>query len=206
MLAAADSAIFLAQMGSDLREELGGGVAGSKWYGSGTLGGFLRSMDPPLGVNDLHVWDPDRHATPALSSRAGEQADLPPLVMHVCQVTDFPKLASPVWPNVFDALAEYARSHAFNLTEITAWTRDRLAEEPVPVGRTPIGFVVRAAVWAGVGFQSETPPTADEIRRGVLTITVDRAQSAGLSLTDHEVAQFEAWLCGDGDQVGPPTA
>ncbi len=198
-LARADGPVLLSQLGHELHADLDAEITATKWFGSRTLGELLRGMEPPLGVDERSVWDPLRHAPPQTATSEPDPTGLPPLLVHICQVTDLPRLRSSVWPRVFETLAAYVESHEFNLTESTAWTRDQLALGDAPVGRAPLGFIVRAALYGGVAFNSDPPPTSEHILRGVLRTTVDRAESAGLSLTDAQFQELQQWFRGNGE-------
>lgn len=198
MVERSDAPILLSKMGLELREHLGAEITTTKWFGARTLGAFLRGMEPPLGLDERYVWDPQRHPPPEASSPESDITGLSPLLLHVCQVTDLPRLHSSVWPRVFEVLGDYVEHHEFNLTESTAWARDQLALGDTPVGRAPLGFIVRAALYGGVAFNSDPPPTSEHILRGVLSTTVDRAQSAGLALTEPQVEELRRWFSGDG--------
>lgn len=201
VLGRSESPVLLSQMGLELREHLGVEITATKWFGARTLGEFLRAMEPPLGLDERWVWDPERHEVPAIAPKAAVTSsvvELPPLIASICQATDLPRLDTSLWPLVFDKLGEYARTHDFNFTESSRWVRDQLVGGGVPVGRTPVSFVVRGALYGGMSFNSEPPPSAEDIRQAVLAVTVDRAQSAGLPLADADAEELRRWFSGEG--------
>lgn len=195
LIADRPEATYLAQLGLALRERFGAEITSSSWFGYRTLGGFVRSLGPGLTVDELFVWDPQVHPDPG--SNGPDAPGLPAPVLDVCRATDLPRLDAGTWPAVFEVLEEYLALHVFNLTEITAWSRDRLAERSLPVGRTALGFVVRAVTWSGVSMRSTPPPTAVVMRDAVVAVTLDRAQAAGLSLAESDVGVFTRWLAGE---------
>ncbi|MBL8774272.1 MAG: NYN domain-containing protein [Acidimicrobiales bacterium] len=194
--------VLLSQMGLELRDHMGAEITATKWFGARTLGEFLRSMEPPLGLDSRCVWDPERHEAPVAAPLSADPPantnGLPPLIVNVCQVTDLPRLDTAVWPRVLAALAEYVRTHDFNFNESSAWVRDQLAATELPVGRTPVVHTVRAALYGGASFNGDPAPSAEDLLSAVLTNTIDRAQSAGLPLTEAEVEELEQWLRGKG--------
>ena len=206
-LARAEGPVLLSQMGLELRERLGAEITATKWYGARTLGEFLRAMEPPLGLDGRCVWDPERHEAPTtpapVTTPEVTTVGLSALLVDVCKVTDLPRLDTTVWPRVFEYIGEYAGTHEFIFNESSAWVRDRLVDSDVPVGRTAVGFVVRAAFYGGVSYNSDPPPSSEDILRGVLASTVDRAQSAGMALTEGQVEELRQWLCGSGG--APPS-
>jgi hypothetical protein len=124
-------------------------------------------------------------------SRGG---DIAPEVLAVEQVVGMPRLTSETWAQVFQTLERYASTHAFNLTECTAWTRDQLAVEGTPVGRAALGWAVRGARYGGADLGNDPPPTALAIATGVYRNSVYLAQEAGLELTPDELDGFARHL------------
>ena len=121
---------------------------------------------------------------------------LPPRIEQICQITDLPRLGADSWRWTFELLAQYAENHAFNLTECTATTRDRLAQEGHQVGRGAIGFITRGAMLGGTRLDSQQAPGADEIREAVIRTTVARAQVSSLNLTTEDENELRDWLSG----------
>ena len=95
---------------------------------------------------------------------------------------------------MYEALATFGEDHEFNLTEITKWSRDWLAQNGIDVGRTVFGYVVRGALSGGVSLKDRPGPTADEIAGAFLRSTLARGAAAQLLLTREETQVVSEWL------------
>ena len=110
----------------------------------------------------------ERHPDPEPQIDIRPAIDYPVVIHDLARVAEFPKIAPDGWPTLFDALAEYAATHVFNLTECTAWVRDRIAETNYYVGRHIIANVIRGAGLARVRLDSHPAPTAAALRDGFM--------------------------------------
>lgn len=113
-----------------------------------------------------------------------------------------PALPSSAWVQVFEELAAYSRRGRFNLTECTAWVRDRLAERGTAIGRAAVGFVVKGCLYGGVPLTSPRDP--EGLRAGFLDCLSNRMQAAGGAVTDEDRETLQHWLdgsIGDGPAV-----
>ncbi len=199
-LARSDNPVYLSDLGSSLHEKFGKQIQATNWFGYSALNGFLRSVPGAgLQVRGVYVWDPSRHDSPLEQASAVYSAssiELPATIEGVCQATEMPRLSAENWPKLFEKLAEYARSHRFNLTECTAWVRDKLREDMVRVGRQSVGNVVKGALMGGVSLKADPPPSAEKIREGYAESIVSRAESQGVPLDDRSAAAMREWLAG----------
>jgi uncharacterized LabA/DUF88 family protein len=199
-LASSDKPVYLADLGSSLHENFGKQIQATNWFGHSALNGFLRSVPGAgLQVNGAYVWDPTRHDSPRDQASAAHKSSapkLPAIIEGVCQATEMPRLPAENWPRLFGKLAEYARGHRFNLTECTAWVRDKLREDMVQVGRQSVGNVVKGALMGGVSLKADPPPDADRIREGYAESIISRAESQGVPLDDRSAAAMRVWLAG----------
>lgn len=200
-----DVPVRLSKIGSDVRNELGGDVIDQTgWFGHDSLSALLRSMEFP--VEGEYVWDPRISHRPNQPSSAATEIDpdvgpqrLLELIDNVCRITDLPKLDRADWKPTFDTLARYARSHVFNLSECTRWTRDQLEATGHSVGRAAIGWVVKAVALGGARLDGVSAPQSEDIRDALIRTTIDRAQAATLELTEDDVADLREWLTGNGE-------
>lgn len=190
-VAKSDEPMLLSVLGSRLRDEFGDSID-DQWFGTGSLGSFVRRMSSASDIRaeGHYIWDANRHSAPRVA------AALPPRIEQICQITDLPRLGADSWRWTFELLAQYAENHAFNLTECTAMTRDRLAQEGHQVGRSAIGFITRGAMLGGTRLDSQQAPGADEIREAVIRTTVARAQVSSLNLTTEDENELRDWLSG----------
>ena len=196
---------LLSSLGIMLRSgSLGEAIDRSGWFGAGTLGALIRSLEgaSELRVKGHYVWNAARHAEPE-EEEADTLAGMPAFIAHCCRITDLPRLNRQSWKATFAALARYAAAYDFNLTHCTAWTRDQLKGEGVHVGRQAIGFVVRGVLFGGVRLAAKPAPNADQIRDALLGNTLDRAQAQGAEVTERDRAELREWLGADGGTAEP---
>lgn len=193
-----DGPMLLALLGSELRAEFGDAIEDTNWFGTGSLSSFVRRMGATSGicVEGHYLWDADKHSAPQTAAPSPQHMALPSRIEQICQITDLPRLSADSWRWTFELLAQYAENHTFNLTECTAMTRDRLAEEGHQVGRGAIGFITRGAMLGGTRLDSQEAPGADEIREALIRTTVARAQVSSLNLTAEDENELRRWLSG----------
>ena len=193
-VARSDEPMLLSVLGSRLRDEFGDSID-DKWFGAGSLGAFVRRMSTASDIRAAghYIWDANRHSAPRV---AVPLLALPPRIEQICQITDLPRLGADSWRWTFELLAQYAENHAFNLTECTATTRDRLAEVGHQVGRGAIGIITRGAMLGGTRLDSQQAPGPDKIREAVIRTTVARAQVSSLNLTTEDENELRDWLSG----------
>ncbi|WP_328467523.1 NYN domain-containing protein [Actinoplanes sp. NBC_00393] len=189
---AAPGPLNLASLAHDLRRQLGPSVDQTNWF---SYGGFVRALES-LGLahakfSNHFVWDDSRHDPPESSGAAGPT---PEPVGRLSALLSLPRLPQEMWPAVYQALADYAASHHFNLTEATRWARDRLAEQGVDVSRAAIAFVTRGTAFGGAPLYRQPPPDAAEIAVAFAANVLNRAEAASINLTDDEAAQVRSWL------------
>lgn len=180
-----DGSMLLADLGLQLREKFEDEINRTGWFGTGTLGEYMRSIG--FQTEGHYVWDPERQ------SRPGETEGN---VERVCRIAGQPRLSSQKWSDVLRTLAEYISLHEFNLTQCTGWTRDRLASQGVQVGRSAIGYVVLGAIAGGLEPKARPLAREADIRRALIRNMIVRAQAASLSLTESDEDDLRKWLGG----------
>jgi uncharacterized LabA/DUF88 family protein len=185
----------LASLALELRRELGGSIDESRWFG---FDGFVRSLEslelPNMRLSQHFLWDGSRHETPDLAAMAKPELTLPESVARLTALLSLPRLPHESWSPLYQVLSSYASSHQFNLTEATRWSRDRLVEQGVDVSRKAVGFVTRAASFAGCPLWRKPPPTAVEIGAAFVENVLSRAEAAAIALTAEETEVVQAWL------------
>jgi hypothetical protein len=200
LIRAAAEPLTLSAVGNLLHERVGTEVIkASRWFGLGSLPALVREYDERLEVRGYYVWDPQRHHEPSSPSHSIE---LPAIVEEACSLLDVPRLSSISWTSAFETLSEYARTHSFNLTEATSWSRDRLAEAGLPVGRQSLGFIIRGCLHHGVRLDREPPPSAEELGDAFLGTVTERARSAGLDLSEADLDVVRSWITGRSSSDG----
>ncbi|WP_433794427.1 NYN domain-containing protein [Actinoplanes sp. CA-252034] len=189
---AAPGPLNLASLAHDLRRQLGTGVDSTNWFG---FGGFVRALEslrlPQAKFSNHFVWDDSRHGPPETTGTAGPAPDS---VTRLSAPLGLPRLPREMWPPVYRALADYASSHHFNLTEATRWARDLLAEQGVDVSRSAIAFVTRGTAFGGAPLYRQPAPDAEEIATAFADNVLNRADAAAIALTDEECAEVRSWL------------
>ncbi len=170
-------------------------VSTSQWFGHGGFTRALESLDlPGMQVSQIYMWDGSRYETPRAGAPATYDPTLPEPVGRLCAELTIPRLPRATWPEVYRALADYAGSHDFNLTEATRWSRDTLSERGLNVSRSTLGFVTRGAAYGGSPLYRTPPPTADDVATAFVGNILDRAAAAEVALGEDEVATVKAWF------------
>lgn len=181
--------VRLADLGQVLRSEFGDAIDSTDWFGCGSLSGFIKSM-PGVQWEGHYAWDSNKHSAPTNTTA------LPGSISEICQITELPRIGAEAWKAVFDKLSLYSSTHEFNLTECTSWTRDRLAEDGMRVGRNPIEYIVHGALLGGVRWDARLAPSADDIREALIVTTLDRFDASGSNLTEENRVTLKKWLQG----------
>ncbi|BCY06852.1 NYN domain-containing protein [Actinoplanes sp. L3-i22] len=189
---AAGGPLNLASLAHDLRRQLGPSIDDTNWFGNG---GFVRALEslslPAAKYSNHFLWDSARHDPPESGVSTGPA---PEPVGRLSALLSLPRLAREMWPPVYQALADYAGGHHFNLTEATRWARDQLAAQGVDVSRSAIAFVTRGTAFGGAPLYRQPPPQAAEIASAFADNVLNRAEAAAIALSDEEIAEVRAWL------------
>ncbi len=180
-----------ASQAQEVRHEIGSSIDDSDWFGSGS---FVRSLRR-LGLGGVkfsqhYMWDETRHGPPA----TGRGDELPEPVARLVALLGLPRLPQESWGPLYQALADYASTHRFNLTECTRWCRDRLVEQGVDVSRNAVGFVTRGTAFGGCPLYRQPPPATHEIATAFVDNVLDRAEAQAIGLTEDEVELVRGWL------------
>ncbi|WP_436521580.1 NYN domain-containing protein [Actinoplanes sp. HUAS TT8] len=182
----------LASLAHDLRRQLGPSVDDTNWFGNG---GFVRALEslslPSAKFSNHFLWDSARHEPPESGVATGPA---PEPVGRLSALLSLPRLAKEMWPPIYQALADYAGEHHFNLTEATRWARDQLASQGVDVSRSAIAFVTRGTAFGGAPLYRQPPPAAAEIATAFADNVLNRAEAAAIALSDDEIVEVRAWL------------
>lgn len=199
---ATTKALNLATIAHEARERLGPVVTASRWFGRGSLSAALDAVGLDGAQRSQHLlWDETRHETPVpLVRTPPTKTQVPSPVERLCVLLDVPRLSSDNWRRVYDVLSLYAREHDEEIVpaEATRWVRDRLETDGEPVGRGAISFVERGCRFVGVSLDATPRPTGANLADAFTRNTLDRAQHAGIELTDEEVDVVRHWIRGEG--------
>ena len=182
-----DGTILLSELGAKLRSKFGKEIDQTDWFGAGSLGNFVRSLDYRTAGH--YALDPDKHpepngdsmlkegeVTPAPNLKQEESDFIPEYIARIFRITGQPQLSSKKWKAIFEGLALYASTHEFVLTECTAWTRDYVANTGCRVGRNVISSIVLGVITAGLDLKSRPAPIAIEISDVIFKNIISRAQ------------------------------
>lgn len=170
------------------------GARESNWLGAVTFTAAIERLAlPHVRRSEIYLWDEERHQEP-VSAESFLTSELPEAVELLTRTVDMPRLKSVAWPAVFAKLADYARSHEFNLTDSTKWTRDGLALDNIQVGRAALNYVVRGAQLGGAPLNNDPPPTAEDIANAFLTTLINQAYSAGVNIDSQDEETIAGWL------------
>jgi hypothetical protein len=193
----ASEPLNMASLAFRLRTQLGASVGDSNWFGFGSFARAVASLNlPNLRISQHLLWDHSRHSEPVPEPGAAVQqrTALPEPVERIVHQLDLPRLAQSWWPAVYQTLSDYARSHRFNLTECTSWSRDQLRDQGLPVSRGVVAFVVRGTSYGGFPLHRQPPPTAAEIGAAFTGNLLSRAEAAEVTFTDDENTTVRTWL------------
>lgn len=169
----------------------------TSWFGYGTFRAAVTALElPNVRFSQHHLWDTDRHQPPETTERKSTLPD--PLAM-LMRALEIPRIASADWPKVFSALAGYAATHEFSLSEATSWVRKALMSEGIQISRQELVYVMHGAHFGGVHFDASFAPSADEIGLAFLHALLDRAESVGVRLDAEMETRLGEWLGISGD-------
>ncbi|WP_262402226.1 NYN domain-containing protein [Actinomadura sp. CNU-125] len=189
----------LASLAQQVRAELGAAAVGPTWFG---LGGFARALSslnlPGLTMSQHLLWDAGRHQPPEGGT---QKVPVPEPIERLGDLINLPRLPQDWWPAVYGALSDYASEHTFNMTECTAWSRDRLSEYGLRVSRQHIGFVMNGAARGGSPLHQNPPPTAEEIGEAFVRNVLERIDSSETVFSEEDLAVVRVWLDAPVDHV-----
>lgn len=182
----------LASLAQQVRTELGADAIGPNWFG---LGGFSRALSslnlPGLIISQHLLWDGDRHQAPEGGT---QKVPVPEPIERLGELMNLPRLPQDWWPAVYGALSDYASEHTFNMTQCTAWSRDRLSDYGLRVSRQHIGFVMNGAARGGSPLYQDPPPSAEEIGEAFVRSVLKRIDSSETVFSEDDLAVVREWL------------
>lgn len=192
----ATAPVHLPPLGNRLSRQFRDEINSTNWFGAGSLSGFISAeLDSGLMVSGQYVWDPARHATP--EERSSTVIRLPESIEDTWRTLELPRLDAPVWHALFEALADYVATHErFNLTECTAWVRDRLVERRQAASRTAVGYVVQGVIRSGTRLDVTPGPDVDTLREAFLLSIESRLAASGIEVSEALLDDVHAWLGG----------
>lgn len=190
----ATDALNLAALAAEARNVAGEAeVRTTDWFGSGGFANAVRSLDlAGARISQQYLWDSERHQDPTISPL--QDQDVPASYRRLVAATGLPQLSRETWPLVYTALAEYAATQKYNLTDASRWPRDYLDERDVHVGRNALAFIVRGLASSNVRLYRQPSPSASEIAAGFLHGLLERGPGSQLSFTADEVSELAEYL------------
>lgn len=189
---AATGPLRLANVASQVGNQLGPGLRASNWLGAGTFLRAVRSLDlPNVNFSQHYMWDTSRHAPP---EQAVPVAELPPEIAKFCQVAGLPRIPQQDWPRAFRYLEEYSQTQPFSLSEASKWPRDRAAESGAQIARAVFNFILTACHSEGTRLDVEPHPTAEAMTNALFKSVLNRADLAGIDVTDDDIQSLRNWL------------
>ncbi len=172
--------------------QLGPGLRASNWQGAGSFLRAVRSLNlPNVTFSQHYMWDTSRHAPPEQATPVNE---LPPEVAKFCQVAGLPRIPRDDWPRAFGYLEEFGHTQPFSLTEASKWPRDRSAESGDLIARAVFNFILTACHSQGTRLDAEPRPTAEAMANALLKTVLNRADLAGLDLSEKDTQILRNWL------------
>ncbi|MCO5997348.1 NYN domain-containing protein [Actinoallomurus rhizosphaericola] len=190
---AAKEPLNMASLAIEIRRDLGEIIAETDWFGFGGFGRAVRSLHLfGLRLSSHHMWDETRHTAP--TSLNGEPSVLPEPVERLVEACALPRIDREQWPLIYQTLSDYARSHSFNLTECTRWSRDRLRDQGHPVPRSAVLYVTRGTASGGCPLHESPPPTAQQIGAAFVSNVLSRVYGGEEAFTGDELAVVRDWL------------
>ncbi|MEH1017693.1 NYN domain-containing protein [Micromonospora sp. CPCC 206060] len=203
---AASEPMNMASLASRLRTQLGQSVADSNWFGFGSFARAVASLKlPNLRVSQHYLWDDSRHSAREPAAATPQRIVLPEPVERLANQLDLPRLPASGWPAIYQTLADYARSHRFNLTECTGWSRDQLRDQGLPVSRNAVAFVVRGTSFGGCPLHRQPPPAAAEICAAFVSNVLGRTEATEITFSEDEITTVRAWLGAPSNGGDEPT-
>lgn len=210
LIANNENATSLSDISRELRNRFEQAIeqSPSKWFGHATLSKFLLQSFDDLEQSSNTLRIIGKNQNPKISAKDLPKTDskspvenLPEIVAQICQITDLPRLSTPLWAETLKMLAHYAKNHEheFTLSECIIWVRDQLKEKEIPVGRNAIQHIIHWAKHGGVTLDTDPPPTADQIREAVIQNAIIRASETNMDLTPEGQKELRNWLQGKGN-------
>lgn len=192
----AEEPLNLAALGGRLRNELGPVTTASRWFGSGGFLRAVRALDlPRMRIKGHYVWDESRHSAPKpVDVTTAQHASPPAAVIRVTTLLSLPVLEPRSWSRIYAFLADYVRTHEFNLSEMTKAARDHLAENGLPVNRQAPSLVTKGAAYGGTPLFRQPPPTANEIAHAFVENLLARAAAADIELAQGDDVVVREWF------------
>ncbi|MFG2045424.1 NYN domain-containing protein [Dactylosporangium sp. NPDC048998] len=192
---AAGAPLNMASLAHRLRGELGPVVGASGWFGVGSFARAVETLQlPGLRMSQHLLWDEGRHPAPEPAAPGAQRTAQPEPVERLADQLSLPRLPQAWWSSIYETLSAYARSHKFNLTQCTSWSRDQLRDGGVPVSRGAVAFVVRGTSFGGYPLHRQPPPTPAEIGAAFVNNVLSRAEAAQIPFTEDEEAAVRSWL------------
>lgn len=205
LLDESDGQVLLSHVGLQAHERFKQTIQDTRWFGQKTLAGALRDR---FALTPYYVYDPERVEAPAdtrqaeadeaastpigPAGRADAREAVPEIVVAVEKIVGMPRLTADQWRVLLGVLADYSELHSFNLTECTAWARDRMADAGVPTGRQSVAWVVRGATFGGAALT--VPQSARSIATAVVANTLRLADNAQMDVSADDRRTLATYL------------
>jgi hypothetical protein len=185
----------MATLAHRVRGELSGAITDTNWFGFGSFARAVESLRlPNLRMSQHLMWDDSRHPAPEAAVHVAPRISLPEAVERLVELLNLPQLPQSWWQSIYQTLSDYARSHQFNLTQCTSWSRDQLRARNLPISRGAVAFVVRGAAFGGCPLHRQPPPAGTEIGAAFVNNVLSRADAAEIGFTGEEIAAVRTWL------------
>lgn len=180
--------LVLSRLGHELIQEFG--ATARLWFGHGSLKEWLRSLElPHVEMNQHKMWDASRFAAP-------DALVLPPAVDQVSRMLKIPRAPREVWPVICVALANYAATHEYTMTEATRISTQQAQLDEARVSRSQVLFAIRAATYGGAPLYADPSPTAADVAGAVASNILDRTAATDLELSTEEAEEVRQWFMG----------
>ncbi|MEO6083771.1 MAG: NYN domain-containing protein [Umezawaea sp.] len=201
LVAGASEPVVMARAAHEVRSTLGAEVDTTKWAGNSTFGQFVATLaDDHLQVDSSRppgwLYDPVRHVPVRERGTPEQSLEVPEVVERVTRIVGAPLIPQRSYETLFEVLAAEARQVSDSgHTEAERVARDICASRGHPVSRNAVHFVLAGYRYSGFDWTVDSldgPALAREFADNVLRL----AAGAQMALTDAELDQVRAWICG----------
>jgi hypothetical protein len=197
---AAGGSLALPDAGNVLHRTLDSArIRATRWFGAGTLSAFIATSGAGrLAISGARVHVPGVPLAPPVAPDpalpdpgAGAGPGVVPEVSQVLAASKLMRLEGRDGAAVTEAFAEYLGDHTFEMSEATAWLRDRLVATSRPVSSTLVNDIVKVLLRGGVDVSERPGPTVAHLRQALVRGLVDHAHELGTDVAPETVRLVE---------------
>jgi uncharacterized LabA/DUF88 family protein len=179
----------------------------TSWGGAGSLHALLLRLDlhgleiRPEGGG--WIFDPERHTEPsALDDRAARLEKLPSIGRRICAATGLPILDTEGWQALVREIDREISRNGFHPTGTPKAVRDAVNGKGFRISRSEVNLVLTGLPLDGSG-QGRGSVTLSSLAEALVSTVSGHAARVQLALSEAELTDLRAWLCGESTKSSP---